>query len=205
MSSGISGGEPQRAAAPPERTRRLFFALWPDAAQRAALVHAVRKAVRGCGGRPVPAESLHVTLAFLGSVPESRIAELGAVAHAAAARAPQVSPLALTLGRIGYAARAQILWVLADREANAVPGLAALAGALREATEAAGFCPDLKPFRLHVTVARKVTHAPSPQAMRPVEWRFDGFALIESRTDPAGALYSVVESYALFGAEKVRT
>ncbi|HYL02781.1 MAG TPA: 2'-5' RNA ligase family protein, partial [Steroidobacteraceae bacterium] len=78
MSSASSGDEPRTPAAPPERTRRLFFALWPDAAQRTVLAHAVRKAVRNCGGRPVPAESLHVTLAFLGSVPESRMAELGA-------------------------------------------------------------------------------------------------------------------------------
>src|SRR5205807_403857 len=64
-----------------EPTRRLFFALWPDAGQRAALVHATRKAVRSSGGRPVPEESLHVTLAFLGSVPERRVAELQAIAR----------------------------------------------------------------------------------------------------------------------------
>ncbi|HYL03297.1 MAG TPA: 2'-5' RNA ligase family protein, partial [Steroidobacteraceae bacterium] len=126
---------------------------------------------------------------------------------AAAGLAPWESPLVLTLARIEYAPRAQILWVLGGRETlpGALAGLQALAGAIKQATVTAGFSPDLKPFRLHVTVARKVSHAPGPQAMRPVEWRFDGFALVESRTDPAGAVYSVVESYPLFGAEKVRT
>jgi RNA 2',3'-cyclic 3'-phosphodiesterase len=201
-------GEPRSGAAQPESTRRLFFALWPDDAQRAALAHAVRKAVRACGGRPVPAESLHVTLAFLGSVPESRVAELRALAGAVAAHLPPpASPLALALARIEYSARAQMLWVIAGEAAQpaAVPGVQALAGALKEATAAAGFSPDLKPFRAHVTVARKVARAPAAQPMREVEWRFDGFALIESRTDPAGAVYSMVESYPLFGAEKVRT
>lgn len=203
-----SHGEPRAGATQLEPTRRLFFALWPDDVQRAALAHAVRKAVRACGGRPVPAASLHVTLAFLGSVPESRIPELRALARGAARGiASEASPMALTLGRIECSTRGQILWVLADGTAgrNKAPALPALVTALKEATAAAGFSPDLKPFRAHVTVARKVAHAPAPQTMRPVEWRFDGFALIESRTDPAGAIYSIVESYPLCGSEKLCT
>ena len=73
---------------------------------------------------------------------------------------------------------------------------------LKNETAAAGFSPDLKPFRTHVTVARKVAHAPSTLAVQPVLWRFDAFALIESRTDPGGPVYSVIESYLLVKAEK---
>jgi RNA 2',3'-cyclic 3'-phosphodiesterase len=202
------GAEPAPSGEP---TRRLFFALWPDEAQRAALVHATRKALRACGGRPVPAASLHVTLAFLGSVPESRMADLREVAHrTAVAFAPGAAPLTLSLERIGYSARGQLLWVIGregrhDATSNA-PGDAAqrLAAALKSATAAAGFSPDLKPFRTHVTVARKVAHAPAPQPMRPLAWFFDRFCLIESRTLSEGVAYSIVESYALDGADKVR-
>src|SRR5581483_1928235 len=63
-----------------EATRRIFFALWPDERVRAALAHATHKAVRSCGGRPVPVHNLHATLLFLGSVPESRIPDVVAVA-----------------------------------------------------------------------------------------------------------------------------
>jgi hypothetical protein len=41
--------------------------------------------------------------------------------------------------------------------------------------------------------------------MREVLWSFAAFALVESRTLEAGAAYSVVESYVLGDAEKMRT
>jgi 2'-5' RNA ligase len=56
------------------KSRRVFFALWPDDASREALAHATRKAARASGGRPVPVENLHSTIAFLGAIPEARLA-----------------------------------------------------------------------------------------------------------------------------------
>jgi RNA 2',3'-cyclic 3'-phosphodiesterase len=198
------------APAPPARepTRRLFFALWPDAEQRGALHSATRKSVKSCGGRPVPVQSLHVTLAFLGSVPEGRVPELDRIARRVADAFPAAAqPLLVSFDRLAYWARPQILCALgteepaADTDAASAPALAAT---LKNETVAAGFSPDLKPFRAHVTVARKVAHAPSALALQPVLWRFDAFALIESRTDPAGPVYSVIESYLLGKAEKAR-
>jgi RNA 2',3'-cyclic 3'-phosphodiesterase len=217
----------------------VFFALWPDAEQRAALAQAVRKAVRSSGGRPVPTESLHVTLAFLGSVPEHRLPELDRIARRLAeASAADAPPVRLCFERLAHWKRAQILCALADSgdptpaeaaaeaalaEATAAPGRAAgiavgpdsagsgaeaptaaavLAAALIEQTSAAGFRPDLKPFRSHVTVARKVVHAPARGERFAVEWDFGAFALIDSRTEPAGPVYSVVESYLLAKKEK---
>jgi len=40
--------------------------------------------------------------------------------------------------------------------------------------------------------------------LRPVEWCLDAFALIDSRTEPSGPVYSVVESYPLVSADKAR-
>ena len=78
-----------------------------------------------------------------------------------------------------------------------------LAQVLVAEAAAAGFSPDLKPFRAHVTVARKVARAARSSEMRRVLWSFDAFALIESRTLPGGPVYSVVESFVLGSAEKV--
>ena len=52
---------------PPDR-HRVFFALWPDDATRAAISRATREAVRTSGGRPIAKERLHVTIAFLGEL-----------------------------------------------------------------------------------------------------------------------------------------
>jgi 2'-5' RNA ligase len=189
--------------------RRLFFALWPDGEQRAAMLHATSEIVRHCGGRRVPDTNLHLTLTFLGSVPERRLEELSAIAHGAAGALPaDAAPLAVSLAALDHWAKAQVLVVLAredDPRSAPAPGVAELARILTTATVAAGFSPDLKPFRAHVTVARKVPQAPRVIDMRKVLWRFDAFAMVESRTLPEGPVYSVVESFVLGSAEKVRT
>ena len=59
--------------------RRLFFAFWPDVETRHELARACRKAIKVSGGRPVAVDNLHVTVAFLGFVPQERLAEVSAV------------------------------------------------------------------------------------------------------------------------------
>lgn len=201
--------EESRAAAalPREPARRLFFALWPDEAMRQAMVRATREAARSAGGRPVPASNLHVTLAFLGSVPEWRLGELAESARAAAAslsgdlQGPAsrgedtpASRLGLVFDHLEYWRAAQVLCALPMQPPTA---LAALARRLQERLAARGFAPDLKPFRPHVTVVRKVSRLQRIGEMDSVVWSFTELALIESRTLPEGALYSVVDSFPL--------
>jgi RNA 2',3'-cyclic 3'-phosphodiesterase len=187
------------ASAAPEPAQRLFFALWPQEKQRQALVRATAKATRSCGGRPVLAANLHVTLAFLGSVPRRRVPELADIARRAAQAFAQDAPPVLRFSALAHWPRQQILCVLGAEEQ---PLLHSLAGALKDAAAAAGFSPDLKPFHAHVTVARKVAHAPPRRVLRALLWRCASFALIDSRTESAGPVYSVIESYPLVKAEK---
>jgi RNA 2',3'-cyclic 3'-phosphodiesterase len=182
----------------PEPTQRLFFALWPTPGLRQALARESARAARSSGGRAVPAENLHVTLAFLGSVPRPRVPELRHIAQHAAAACARAVPLALRFERLEFWPRQQILCALGAED---TPAAGALAAVLKDAAAAAGFTPDLKPFRAHVTVARKATHAPPGHALREIVWRFDGFALIDSRTEPSGPVYSVVDSYSLVKSE----
>lgn len=191
------------ATAPPkEPGRRLFFALWPDAAARAALAAATREAVSASDARAVPPQNLHATLAFLGSVPGRRIAELEGLARRVAGTFVPQCPLMLQFDELAYWAGPEILVALCAAES---PAARSLANLLKTETEAAGFAPDLKPFHAHVTLARKVGRAPVVAMRRPVQWRFDAFALIESRTAADGAAYSVRQSYLLVKHEKAHT
>jgi 2'-5' RNA ligase len=182
-----SGTEPPR-----EPTERLFFALWPDDAQRNALVHATRKLVSHCGGRPVALDSLHVTLVFLGAVPVRRVPEVHVIGHRVAMA--MVEQPTLTFDVLEHWARPQVLCAASSAPS---PAVAALAGLLRMQAEQGGFAPDLKPFRAHVTVARKVVHPTQARLLHPVPWTAASFALMTSRTESTGPAYSIVESYPL--------
>jgi RNA 2',3'-cyclic 3'-phosphodiesterase len=183
-------------------TRRLFFALWPSDAERRALHEATHKAAAGSGGRPVPPESLHATLAFLGSVPEARLAELAHIAQQVAGEfADAARPPPLCFESLAHWSRARVLVAVARDEARAL----SLAARLKDLTAAQGFRPDLKPFHAHVTVARKVLHGSAAAfALRAVQWRCDGFALVDSRTRSDAPVYSVLESWSLVKRDNAR-
>lgn len=174
---------------------------------QADMTQAIRKAARASGGRPLPPGNLHVTLAFLGSVAERRLPELAGIAHKAAetlgsspaGAASAGSPLELVFDHLEHWRPAQLLCV---SPAEPPAALATLARTLQSLLVANGFAPDLKPFRPHVTVVRKVMRPGRMGRMHPVVWRFTELALVESRTLPEGALYSVVESFPLCGHQK---
>jgi 2'-5' RNA ligase len=175
---------------PPVRTRRLFFALWPDPATREAVARATRKAVRHCGGRPVVQENLHATLAFIGPVPEPALA---AVLAAGAASARHGEPFALRLQAIDFWPKPQVLVATAE----APPQATALAERLWEAVRTLGIARDPRPLRLHVTLARKVRKPAPGLGMHPVDWPVTALALVESVTDPAGARYTPLAHWPL--------
>jgi 2'-5' RNA ligase len=167
---------------------------------QAALRDAVSAIVRESDGRAVPPENFHLTLAFLGSVPRSRIDALGDIAaRCAASVKPAELPLVVTLDTFEHWRRPHILCATASETS---PAIVALAKAMKRALTAEGFAPDLKPFRAHATFARKVHEVSDGLTATPVRWSFDAIHLIESRTDSAvdrhGSAYSTVEKWALY-------
>ena len=166
----MSGGQPH--------SRRLFFALWPDAAEQRALAQAFGSVVAQAGGRVVPAEQLHLTLEFLGPVPPAALAALEALGTGIA-----LPDGAVLLDRIDWYRRAQVLVAEPTRPA---PGLHAAQAALRKALSAQGFRVDARPFRPHVTLAREVLAPPPPAPAAGAAWRIAELALVESMTAPGG-------------------
>lgn len=166
---------------------------------REAMVRATRKAAGASGGRPVPAANLHVTLAFLGSVPERRLGELAEVAGRAAAE----GRLELAFDHLEYWRAAQLLCAL---PAEAPAPTVVLARGLQDALAATGFAPDLESsrsvgvevagrFRPHVTLVRKADHPFLAMEMQPITWGFTEFALVDSKTLPQGSVYTVLERF----------
>lgn len=134
----------------------------------------------------VPPERLHLTLVFLGEVPRERLGAF--LALGAAMGAPPDEPL-----------------VLERFECWAKPRVACLSGPppqgawarfverLAQESRALGAKVEHRPFRPHVTLARKV----SPEAFDasglgvclPIHWPAAGFRLIRCESGPEGLRY----------------
>jgi len=163
---------------------RLFLALWPDPATRHAL-----RARRDAwdwprGTTPVASDKLHVTLHFLGEVPNARVAELQRGV------ALPFTPFTLTLGvpRLWHHGIA----VLEPLEES--PALLALHAQLAAALVALGLQPEERAYRPHVTLARRATNAVVPPQAAPLLWQVGGYALVESKPGDGGA-YTVLQEY----------
>ncbi len=163
---------------------RLFYALWPAPEVRAALAAAARPLLAACRGRRVPQRNYHLTLAFLGSVPEQQLDEL----HAAAGQVP-CDPFTLRIDRHDHWRGPQVAWLGCSQPPAAAT---ALADDLRHALEPLGFKPDPRPFRPHLTVLRGCRACDWAGEIEPVEWPVSGFVLVRSETLPAGPVYRVV-------------
>jgi 2'-5' RNA ligase len=169
---------------------RLFFALWPGEALQRTL-YELGRAVAPPGGKPMAAQNLHITLAFLGTIDDDKRNCMEK--SAAAIRLP---PFELRLDCAGYWPRPQVVW-LGCRE---VPQpLAALAGQLNTAMAACGLTPESRPYSPHLTVLRKARQGPRQLDMDTVHWPVGDFVLVQSLTLPEGAQYQVVRRWPLAG------
>lgn len=162
---------------------RLFFALWPEPGTLAASVERLRTLGTAAEGRPQRPDQLHLTLEFLGDVPAGRLA---AVLEAGAEASGNLEPFEIVLDRLEYWRRPQVLCLAARLTPQP---LAALVQSLRAGLVARGFQAEQRPFKAHLTLARKVRHPPNTDAVEPLAWPAREFSLVESTTDPAGSRY----------------
>ncbi len=181
---------------------RLFLALDPSDSARAALAAWRDAAFAGQAGlRIVPAQSLHVTLVFLGHRPEAEIEPIpGSLDAVAGFSAPELWPVGIEpLPR----RRPRLLALdLDDPEGRAGAVQAAASGAL-EAQEL--HAPDRRPFWPHLTLARlrgRRRRDPSPafplEAGRPEgPLRFGHVTLYRSHLAPGGARYEPLARHRL--------
>lgn len=162
-------------------TSRLFLALWPDPAVRHALRGARDAWAWPRGATPVHADKLHLTLHFLGDVPNERLSSL-----LDGCRVP-FAPFRLDLGT-------PVLWPhgIAVLEPLAEPPeLLALHARLAQALVGLGLQPEARAYRPHVTMARRAGGVAVPDIDPSITWDMASYALVESRD---GA-YAVLREY----------
>jgi len=168
---------------------RLFFALWPTEEARTRLAALAARAARDAQGKPVPAEKLHVTLAFLGDVAPERID-----AARDAASTVSGSGFRLAIDRVGSFRDARVAWAGCARMP---PALADLQRGLAGALERAGFAPEERPYTPHITLARRTRRELASGAVHPVAWTVRQYALV--RTDFGKGTYTVLKEWRLGG------
>lgn len=168
---------------------RLFFACWPEAPLRHTIYKATRRVVKASGGKPVPPENFHITLAFLGSLDPDAA---GAVRRAAAG--VRGSRFDLMLDRVGFWPQPRVVWLGASRVPTAARQLVDQLGtALRDCEIAL----QARPFQPHVTLARKVSKPGEFAPLTPIQWPATAFVLVRSASRAAGSEYSVLEEWPL--------
>lgn len=179
---------------------RLFVAL--------ELTEEVRAAVRALIARLEPAgadlrwvrpEGMHLTLKFIGEVPEEKLAPLQAALGAVVSAAP----VALNFHGLGYFPNERaprVLWVGAQASANLAP----LAADLEAALEPLGIAREKRPFSPHLTLGRFRSSKGLPRLQEEIA-RLPGLdfgrvetrelALYQSRLAPGGAQYTRLRAF----------
>lgn len=176
------------------------MAVYPPPAVMVDLAAAITRlsiwhaAADGVNVRLTPPGQLHVTLAFLGEVPDARLPDVRSAVGAAvtAWTAAAAEPPAVRLaggGRFGRG-RFTVLWVGLS---GAVTGLGELARAVRRQLRRDRLPFDVKPLRPHLTIARPGDRLPAERlvadraALDGYEgpgWTVDELRLVRSHQGP---------------------
>jgi 2'-5' RNA ligase len=185
---------------------RLFVALEIPSAVREEL-SALIKVFRAVSPQThwVRPENLHLTLKFIGEVPEEKLegirAALGGI------RLDQ--PCTIDFRGLGFfpnEKQPRVLW--AGVEAS--PNLKSLAADIERAMEPLGIPREQRPFSPHLTLSRFERSRPVEKLRAAIQentardfgsLRTSKFHLIESKLKPSGAEYTTVESFAFAMAE----
>ena len=178
-------------------TARVFFALWPPAEAAAQLADVANGLAAQWGGRPTRAETIHLTLAFLGEVAVAELPALCALARGISGRS-----FAIRLGHFGYWPKNQLLWA----GCAAVPDeLVDLQSRLQAALGGKGYRtrPPGQGFTPHVSLVRKMRCAPNEGRISELAmpenllWPCQHFVLVSSVLTPEGPNYRILEAFPL--------
>src|SRR4051812_31831587 len=141
---------------------RTFFALVPEEPIRLQFLTLAREVARRSRGRAISGEHVHLTLAFMGDVPFERLSHLRTIGDALPAQSAT-----LDFDTLGAWRASGVAWVAPSVLPQPLVDLhATLHGALTSAE----FEMESRPFRPHVTLARRCVQPHSRTHCAVVRW-----------------------------------
>jgi 2'-5' RNA ligase len=174
-------------------TLRLFYALKVPVNIANPLAERQRQ-LRG-NWRAVRADQMHVTLAYLPSVPPEKLADLKRLGTRLTEHLP---PMDVKLRGTGYfpnEGSPRVWFVKVEAE-----GLTELAAELRAGIQALGLETDEQPFKAHITLARKKGPAPRvPPLTFDAGWQAGAAALYRSILRKTGPIYELESTFRFRG------
>jgi len=169
---------------------RVFFALWPTAAERGQLAKWRASLTQLCGGREMRCETLHNTLIFVGEVEINRLEALQL-----AAQEVSTESFALCFDEARYWGHNHIVYAAPHH----VPlQLVKLVDELEQSLTRHRFKFDRREYKPHVTLLRNAHWSDTPlPPMPPVRWQIRDFALVQSNSRDGKASYQVLARFPL--------
>lgn len=171
-----------------QKSSRMFFALWPSAAERIALASWQPYLHELLGGRVMQPNTLHVTLVFLGLVVENRLEALQL-----AAQEVDFQPFDLRLTEVHYWEHNRIVYAAPE----VIPArLAALVDQLAAKLSNHCFNFDRRSYKPHVTLLRNAKWSDPALPIQPEAcWKINKFVLVQSKGDEQGPCYEVLACF----------
>lgn len=182
---------------------RLFVGIEVPEAQKRSIEKAIQELRKALpAGRWVPRENWHVTLKFLGEVPDERVAEVGEIGMVAARGSPVLTTHLTDIGSFPTRTRTRVLWVGLDDPEDE---MAHLAARLEKKLGKAGFRQESRKLHPHLTLARfrvperiaEVIESSGPYDLDRSAFEVSEAVLFRSRLSRAGATYEAIESWRL--------
>jgi len=162
---------------------RVFFALWPEISVQRELHALAREYQARCNARVMKADTLHMTLLYIGEVNRAHLPQL-----IQAANKVSVPPFSFALTKLSFWQHNRIGYATSQGEVKILNQLAA---ALRQELIADGFLFKNHEFTPHVTLLRNVRNVLESQEIRPIMWSADSFVLVESTAENESTIENV--------------
>ncbi|MCD6026339.1 MAG: 2-5 ligase [Solimicrobium sp.] len=168
-----------------DRTHRLFLALWPEATLQNAIKRLWDEGNWSTGAAQVPVESFHLTLHFLGNVPDSALSELVHGLKVA------IHPFDLVFSRSCVWPQGVVML-----EPDLVPdNLLKLHASLAEKIWNLGLSTEALAFRPHITLARHEIDTSLIYSLdKPIRWHVREYVLVKSE-QTSKSKYHVLQTY----------